>query len=101
MIQPGGKHPAATQLAPVLVRIDVVGVVVARAVVFEPPHVVVPVQPLRGDPDVTVRHPRGVLENLLEVVAHEGAPAVGILDRGLRGDLERRGIDLRQIHSTV
>ena len=98
MVQPRGEHPAAAQLAPVLVRIDVVRVVVARAVVFEPAHVRAPDQPLRGDPDVSVRQPRGVLEHLVEVVAHEGTTAVRVLDRGVRGDLERRGIDLREIH---
>ena len=48
--------------------------------------------------DAPIGPPRGVLEHLLEVVADEGTTAVGILDGGPGGDLQRRGIDLGEVH---
>ena len=75
MIEPRAKHARAAQLAPVLVRHDVVGVVGPRAVIAE-----VAERPARREPAdehavAAVRLARGAPEHVVEIAPGERGAA--------------------------
>ena len=100
MVQPGAEDPRPAQLAPVLVRHDVVRIVGAGAVVAE-----VAERPARGEaagqrPIAAVGLTRGTVEHVGEVAARErpSLPGERIADRRLLRDDEVVGGELGQVH---
>ena len=100
MVQPGAKHASAAQLASVLVRHDVVGIVRPGAVVPEVAEIPARRKAAREHAVPTVRLARPATEHVLDVAARHRTflAEQRILDPCVRRDLQRLGIQFGQEH---
>ena len=86
VIQPGGEDAAAAQLAAVLVRVDVVGVVGPRAEVLEVAERLAVGKAARGRAVLAVRQPRRARQDPIDVLAAHGPLAAATCPRSSRSE---------------